>query len=143
MRFWDSSAIVPLLCQENKTPAMRQLYEGDRRLVVWVFTRTEIVSALNRRLREGSLSRDDFSSAKRRLRILEEDWSETSDWVQVRERAERLLELHGLSSADALQLGAALVSVEEKTHGFGFVTLDTRLAECAAKEGFSVHGVPL
>lgn len=41
-------------------------------------------------------------------------------------------------SADALQLGAALVACEERPAGIGLVTLDTQLASAAAREGFTV-----
>jgi hypothetical protein len=141
MRFWDSSAIVPLVCREEPTAAISKLYEQDWGLLVWAFTSTEILSALCRRVRERSLSKKEFSISKQRLRSLEEDWTENIEYGQVRERAERLLEVHSLSAADALQLAAALVSVREKTKEFEFVTLDDRLAEAATREGFRVLGV--
>ncbi len=140
MRFWDSSSIVPLLCQEEATPAMNRLYEQDKGLLVWLLSRIEILSALCRRFREGSLTAKEFPIAKQRLCSLEEDWTENIEYGQVRERAERLLELHPLSASDALQLAAALVSVREKTRGFEFVTLDERLAAAAVREGFRVLG---
>jgi hypothetical protein len=46
----------------------------------------------------------------------------------------------GLRSADALQLGAALVSADSNPDGLPFVTFDERLAIAAEKEGFSVLG---
>ena len=88
--------------------------------------------------RDGSLSQRAFAEARAKLALLESDWSENIDYEGVRERAERLLGTHALSAADTLQLAAALVAVEEKTRGFGFVTLDTRLADAASREGFEV-----
>lgn len=44
--------------------------------------------------------------------------------------------MHALSAADALHRGAALVLVEERTQGVGFVSFDERLREAAAREGF-------
>jgi predicted nucleic acid-binding protein len=140
VRFWDSSAIVPLLCTESETHAMLELYGADPSMLVWALTRTEIVSALCRRHREGAIARRELSEAKTRLKQLESDWTENSDYRSVQERAERLLELHPLSAADALQLAGALVAVEERTSGFGFITLDARLGEAAAREGFDVVG---
>ena len=141
MRFWDSSAVVPLICREKTTAFMLRLYAVDMDLLVWGFTRTEVLSALSKHARDGSLSPKDFAEAKAKLERLQADWTENVDYEGVRERAERLLGTHALSAADALQLGAALVSVEEKTRGFSFVTLDERLAEAANKEGFSVIGI--
>ena len=140
MKFWDSSAIVPLVCRENATASMLRLYSRDMDILVWGLTRTEVLSALCRHARDGSLSQKSFGEAKAKLEDLEADWTENVDYEGVRERAGRLLAIHALSAADALQLAAALVAVEERTRGFHFVTLDEKLAEAAAKEGFSVIG---
>jgi hypothetical protein len=140
MKFWDSSAIVPLICREKASASMFRLYALDMDLLVWGFTRTEVLSALCKHARDGSLSRQGFAEAKAKLERLQADWTENVDYEGVRERAERLLGIHLLSAANALQLAAALVSVEEKTRGFRFVTLDEKLAEAASKEGFSVIG---
>ncbi len=141
MRFWDSSAIVPLICRERETASMVRLYVLDMDMIVWGFTRTEVLSALCKHARDGSLSQRAFTEAKTKLGLLEADWTENVDYEGVRERAERLLGTHALSAADGLQLAAALVAVEEKTRGFSFVTLDARLAEAASKEGFSVSSL--
>ena len=140
MKFCDSSAIVPLVCRENSTASMLRLYSQDMDILVWGLTRTEVLSALCKHARNGSLSGKSFGDAKGKLEALEADWTENVDFESVRDRAGRLLAIHALSAADALQLGAALVCVEEKTRGFHFVTLDERLAEAAAKEGFSIIG---
>ncbi|MFZ1888102.1 MAG: hypothetical protein WAU33_08715 [Candidatus Binataceae bacterium] len=47
---------------------------------------------------------------------------------------------HPLRAADALQLGAAIVAAEEEPMSLEFVTLDRKLADAAAKEGFRVLG---
>ncbi len=122
---------------------MLRLYALDTDMIVWGFTRTEVLSALCKHARSGSLSQRTFNEAKAKLASLESDWTENVDYEGVRERAERLLGTHALSAADALQLAAALVVVEEKTRGFGFVTLDSRLADAASKEGFAVAGAKL
>lgn len=138
MRFWDSSAIVPMLRFERTTDSIQHLYESDKRMAVWFFTGNEVLSSLCRLRRERLLSPDDFPRAKEKLSSLTSDWFEIQDHYRVRQRAERLLEVHPLTSADALQLAAALVLVDEKTQGFSFVSLDDRLVEAAAKEGFSL-----
>ena len=60
----------------------------------------------------------------------------SSPGLRVREQAIRLLRLHLLRSADALQLAAALEWAGIPPQG-PFVTLDDRLAEAARREGFS------
>lgn len=64
---------------------------------------------------------------------------EVSPASELRDRAVRLLDLHPLSAADALQLAAALDWCEERTTGAGFVCLDQRLRAAAMREGFDVY----
>ena len=141
MRFWDSSALVPLVCREPQSARCRSWLRADSVLVVWALASVEVVSALARKQRDGALSMDRFAAAKRRLALLEGAWSEVCQLDAVRARARRLLETHSLSAADALHLGAALVAVEERTSEVGFVTFDDRLGEAAMREGFAVLSI--
>ena len=141
MKFWDASAVVPLVAFEKETGACRTLLAEDTDIVVWFLTPVEVLSALTRRLREKSLKAIEFSKAKEQLAILERAWSEVISVERVRERARRLLETHPLRTADSLQLAAALLTSEETPQGFPFVTLDRRLGGAAEKEGFHVIGV--
>ena len=140
MRFWDSSGVVPLVCREVESARCRAWLREDPVLLVWALAATEVVSALSRKRREGSLPQARFDQAKGRLAALEEAWSEVAAWDAVRTRARRLLEVHALGAADALHLAAALVVVEERTVGVGFVTFDARLGAAAGREGFVVLG---
>jgi predicted nucleic acid-binding protein len=140
LRFWDSSALVPLVCREVESARCRTWLRDDPVILVWALAATEIVSALARKRRDGTLSARRFSQAKHRLGGLETAWNEVAALDAVRDRARRLLEVHPLTAADALHLAAALVVVEERTRGVRFVTFDTRLAEAAAREGFEVLG---
>ena len=56
----------------------------------------------------------------------------------VKSLAARLLRLHPLRAADALQLGAALHWAEGHPKGRTVHTFDTRLALAAQREGFVV-----
>jgi hypothetical protein len=138
MRFWDSSALVPLIVEEERSAACRTLKRRDRTVVVWILSRTEVASALHRLARDGSLSKKDLPLALRRLDRLARTWSEVEAVDPTRERAERALAVHALSAADALQLGAALVAVRDRPARRPFVTADDRLANAAAAEGFDV-----
>ncbi len=138
MRFWDSSAIVPLVCREAASATARGWLREDRVVLVWAFTPTEVISALTRRRRGGALDARPFAEAKRRLRLLEEAWSQVVQYEAVQARARRLLESHALRAADALQLSAALVAVEDRPQRTALVTFDARLATAAEKEGFTV-----
>jgi hypothetical protein len=136
LRFWDSSAIVPLVCRERESARCRAWLREDPVVVVWAMAATEVVSAIARKRREGALSARTVATARRRLTLLEEAWSEVHELDAVRARARRLLEIHPLSAADAMHLAAALLVTEERTSGVGFVTFDDRLTEAAQREGF-------
>jgi len=56
----------------------------------------------------------------------------------VRETATRLLRVHPLRAADALQLAAAFIAAEQRPASLEMITLDDRLANAARKEGFAV-----
>jgi predicted nucleic acid-binding protein len=140
VRFWDSSALVPLVSREPESARCRAWLREDPVLVVWGLAATEVTSALARKRRSGGLSGPRFAEAKRRLAALEAAWSEVAAWDAVRARARRLLEVHALGAADALHLAAALVVVEERTQHATFVSYDARLADAARREGFAVLG---
>lgn len=56
MKFWDTSAVVPLCVTEPASATVKSILSGDSSVVVWWATRTECVSAFMRQRREGSLS---------------------------------------------------------------------------------------
>lgn len=137
MKYWDSSALMPLLLEERRSGAMLALLHADPLVIVWCLSQAEIESALARRVREG-LSAEDEAAARSRLKLLADRWSEVAAVDLVRRRASRLLRSHPLSAADALQLAAALVCCDEKPEQAGFVCLDDRLSEAARREGFAI-----
>jgi predicted nucleic acid-binding protein len=139
MRFWDSSAIIPLCLKERASEAIKGLMKGDEDVVVWWTTRVECLSALSRRRREGVLSPGDETKARAVLSAIGTAWSEVQPTETVRLRAERLLSIHPLRTADALQLAAALIWAQETPRGLEFVCLDQNLREAALKEGFSIQ----
>ena len=138
MRFWDSSAIIPLCLKEKASEAVKGLMKDDEDIVVWWTTYIECLSALSRRQREGVLTSGDAAKARAVLSALAAAWSEVQPTELVRLRAERLLSNHPLRAADALQLAAALVWAQETPRGLDFVCLDQNLRESSLKEGFSI-----
>ena len=138
MKFWDSSALIPLCLKETSSRAMRRMAKADEDIVVGWAARVECLSAMARRLREGVLPADAERRAKNTLSALANAWSEIQPTQAVRQRSERLLMIHPLRSADAFQLAAALLWAEDIPQGFEFVCLDQNLGEAALKEGFTV-----
>jgi hypothetical protein len=138
VRFWDTSAIVPLCVTEPATKEARRLLEGDPSLVVWWATRTECVSALARLRRDGRLGAGDEAKARRLLAELAATWSEVMPNERLRGRSERLIAVHPLRAADAFQLSAALLWSRGDTPAHALVSFDERLRQAAAREGFQV-----
>ncbi len=138
MKFWDSSAIVPLLVAEPTTPFVQALASRDPEMLVWWGSEIECVSALSRLERAAALDVDGVALASDRLRQLANGWHEIEPSEIVRESATRFLRVHPLRAADALQLAAAFTAAEQRPALLQFVTLDERLAGAARKEGFAM-----
>ena len=138
MRFWDSSALVPLLVEESTSQACRELLRTDSEIAAWTLSPAELCAAIHRKARAGELSHQATDTALHRLDLLAKAWTEVTHVGLVRERACRLLAVHVLRAADSLQLGAALVLTQEQPKGVEFVCNDDRLAQAARAEGFAV-----
>lgn len=138
MRFWDSSAIVPLLLDEPGREQLLAALESDPVMIVWWGTPVELASALSRRERDEALTLAEVTAAIERLRALERAWHEVSPTDAMHGRARRLLRVHPLRAADSLQLAAALSIAGDDPASVGFVSLDRRLVDAAQREGLSV-----
>ena len=136
MKFWDASALVPLLISEPATKAVRSIVSRDPAMLVWWASEVECVSALARLERDGDLDAPAVAEALARLKQLASGWHEVEAGDAVRETAIRFLRVHPLRAADALQLAAAFVAAERRPPSLQIVTLDDRLALAARKEGF-------
>ncbi len=138
MRFWDASALVPLLIEEEATPIVRGELDEDPALAVWWATPLECISALARLERDGALDANVIGQALERLERFELSWTEIQPADQLRSQAARLLRVHPLRAADALQLAAAIAAAEGHPRSLPVVVLDDRLARAAQREGFPV-----
>lgn len=137
--FLDSTAFVKLFVQEAGTDAIIRLMEAteDNRKLISAGTPLEVYAALKRRERTGGIAPQDGEAARNILRV------EAARMVQqplnpaVLEAARQLLDRHELRSAEALQLGAAVVA-REMFQGMEivFVSVDQKLLEAAKSERF-------
>jgi hypothetical protein len=142
MKFWDASAIVPLLVAAPTTQRMQAIARRDPDMLVWWGSQVECVSALARLERAAALDVKRTAVAFNRLKQLADGWHEIEAGEVVRESAVRFLRVHPLRTADALQLAAAFVAAERRPSSLDFVTLDDRLADAARKEGFVLADIP-
>jgi len=140
MKFWDSSAVVPLLVDEEMSNVMVAKVREDRELIVWWGTPVECASAIARLERDGAPG-PRVTEAFARLDELTAAWMEVEPHRDVRDVARRLLRVHPLRAADALQLAAAYVAAERRPSTLEIVTLDDRVRRAAEREGFVVADV--
>jgi hypothetical protein len=138
VRFWDTSAILPVLVEEPASDAVARELGIDRLVVVWWGTRLECLSAIARRERDGSLDHGAVGAAVGRLDQIAAAWTEVEPTDRIRATASRLLRTHQLRAADSLQLAAAIAVADDRPAALPFVTLDAQLALAAEREGFTV-----
>jgi uncharacterized protein len=141
VKFWDASAIVPLLVAEVTTRRMQALARRDPDMLAWWGSQLECASALARLERAAALDAKGIGAALDRLNRLASSWHEIEPSDIVRESAMRFLRVHPLRAADALQLAAAFIAAERRPASLPIVTLDERLADAARKEGFALVDV--
>jgi uncharacterized protein len=138
MSFWDSSAIVSAVANQPSGSDMEQLLVDDPDLVVWWGTAVELASAATKLRRQHLTDEAGFLKLLEKSEKISDEADQIEPTEQVRRTALRILRVHDLSAADALQLAAALVWTNHETTGAGFVCLDKRLREAAEREGFTV-----
>lgn len=138
MRFWDTSALAALILRQAGKERLAALLAGDDQVALWWAAKVEAVSALCRLRRVGAMDDNALSEAFAAIDTWVSGAHEIEPTEEVRNVACRLLRVHELRAADALQLAAALVWAEHSPGGFGFVCLDGRLRQAAEREGFDV-----
>ena len=139
MNYWDSSAIVALIADETLAAVARQVLDADDRIAAWWGTSVECVAAIARKEREGGIGVERAAELLHRLDTLATQWYEVHPGRRVKTIARRLLRVHPLKAADALQLAAAIAVAEDEPGSIGFVSLDGRLNEAAGREGFALR----
>jgi len=137
MKFWDPSAILPILRAEPTSKSALKIHREDGQMFVWWATEVECISAIARHERSG-LDTDEISRYLDRLDALASAWDEVDPSAVVRRTARRLLRTHDLRTGDALQLAAAIQASEGLPSMLDFVSQDSRLNEAARREGFTV-----
>ena len=143
--FFDSSAVVKLYVGEVGTAWLKSLtaQHMQHRFSIARITHVEVVSALARRGRAGSLATPALQAALMQFRL---DLTQIFFHVEIAqtliEQAMLLAETYALRGYDAVQLAAALeVYNERRLAGLPaptFISADAALNTAAVAEGLSV-----
>ena len=116
MKYWDSSALVPLLVSQSFTRKVSALYKADPGIITWWGTRAECDSAIAHLERAGQLAAADAVESISRLDSLAANWQEIQPVSVLRDTARRLLRTHALRATDALQLAFPMGVSPEPGH---------------------------
>lgn len=137
--FLDSSSLVKRYVVEAGTPWIQSItsLETKNQLIITRITWVEVLSALARRQREGSLSADKVDKIVQALRYdLDTQYQIVELDRALAETAGELVRRHVLRAYDAVQLAAALrVQAALTSTKVSFVTADKRLNTSAEAEG--------
>ena len=137
--FWDTSALLPLLCRDPFSTRARTLLRQYSTIIAWWGTAVEIHAAFFRLQRDGRMTGSGVEQALELFDGLRSRWREILPVDRVRQLAEESCRRHAIRSADALQLGAALLWCNEQPKGRYFICFDNRLLDAARAAGFTVH----
>ena len=128
--FFDSSAFAKRYVEEAGSQSVDALCAEATELALSVVCIPEIISALNRRVREGTLSRQQYEQAKRRLSEDVEDAAIVNLTPPVLSTCTAILEDSPVRAVDALHVACAVAWEAEL-----FVSADKRQVSAARKAG--------
>ncbi len=128
--FFDSSAFAKRYVREQGSDAVEELCGRTTALALSVICVPEIISALNRRVREGALSHGQYRDAKVRLSAEVADATVVNLIPAVVADAIEVLENSPVRAMDALHVGCALQWEAEL-----FVSADDRQLAAARTAG--------
>jgi len=134
--FFDSSAFAKRYVEETGSQAVDDLCMGASELAVAVICIPEIISALNRRVRERLLSRREYMEAKRRLSEDVRDAVIINLTPSVVSVCTALLEAGPVRAMDALHVACALEWGAEL-----FVSSDKRQITATKRAGLHTKSV--
>ncbi len=139
MFYWDSSALVASFINEQETKRVLSFVtkEEEKHSYTAIITLLEVESAIQRRLKERSLSQKQADE----VRLLAAEFRKKTHLIvadqNVLDIALHLQKIYTLRVADAMQLASARAGTEDPAR-VDFLCLDDRLNEAAKREGFNV-----
>lgn len=141
--FFDSSALVKRYSQETGT-AWVQTITARNYVFLARITQVEVIAAIERRKRTGTLATSDAVAAVANFRAhLSTEYAMVDISRLLLDQATDLAETHGLRAYDAVQLSAALQVQNErrafKLSGLILVSADLALNAAATAEGLAVE----
>ena len=134
--FFDSSAFAKRYVEEDGSQLVDDICQETTELSLSIICVPEIISALNRRIREKRLSQRDYSKIKRQLSDDVGDATIINLIPEVIAASTKLLEVSPLRAMDALHVACAVIWRTEL-----FVSSDKQQVAAAKKAGLKIKFV--
>ncbi len=132
--FFDSSAFIKRFIQEQGSAEVDEYCQQASMLGLSIICLPEIMSALNRKVREENLSTEDYLNLKGQIAEDIKDVQIINLVPEVVESSITLLERNMLRSLDALHLSCAIIWNAEL-----FISSDKRQIQAAENSGLQVR----
>lgn len=132
--FFDTSSYVKRFVEEVGSKQADDITQKSSAIGLSIICFPEIISALNRKLRSGSITKETYSDLKNDILKDIEDIDIINLTPEVLKKTTELLEENVLRSLDALHIGCAL---EWKAQLF--VSSDKKQVAAASKSGLTVE----
>jgi predicted nucleic acid-binding protein len=132
--FFDSSAFIKKFIQENGSEEVDDYCQKASMLGLSIICLPEMMSALNRKVREGNLSLENYLYLKEQIAEDIKDTQIVNLIPEVVEESISLLENNNLRSLDALHLSCAI-----KWNSELFISSDKRQIQAAKNFGLQVQ----
>lgn len=131
--FFDSSAFAKRFIEESGSDEVESLCFDASVIALSSICFPEIISALNRRLREKVIKRKDYLTVKNRMIEEFEELEIINVIPEVISKSITLLEKNNLRTLDAIHIASAILWLPDL-----FVTSDKRQSNAARKAGLKV-----
>lgn len=131
--FFDSSAFAKRFIEEPGSDEVEKICQKTESIGLSSLCLPEILSALNRRVREKSISRKSYFIIKKRLLEEIEDADLINVIPEIIARSILLLEKNKLRTIDAVHLASAIIWETDL-----FISADQRQIAAAKKSGLNV-----
>lgn len=134
LTFFDSSAFAKRFIDESGSDKVEKICSESDAIAISAICFPEIISGLNRRLRENSISKKDYLNIKDRLTEEIESIQIINVVPEVISKAVNLLEKNNLRTLDAIHIASAIIWKPDI-----FISADRRQILTAKKSGLKVN----
>ncbi len=135
MTYLDTSALVKRFLLERGSGRVRAITTPAEDVAIATIAYAEFYAALNRKRRDGDLSRTAYAQTAERFEAHWRSYTRVALHDDVLVLARTLTERHPLRGFDAIHLASALHLAQNLEEAIPFAAADIRLLQAAAAEG--------